>query len=99
MQDQELITIDRFATAAQARVACDYLQAHGVDALMMEQDRLRFNPLRPSRAPGIRVVVRSGDEVSARALLAAVEAQGESGEGHSAGHSEREGESAGLSGC
>ncbi len=74
MQDQDLITVDRFSTAAQARVACDYLRAHGVEALLMEQDRIRFDPLRPTQRPRIRVMVRGEDEATARELLEAVEA-------------------------
>jgi hypothetical protein len=70
----DLTAVARFASAAEARVACDYLSAHGVEALVMEQDRLRFDPLRPGKTPGVRVMVRASDESAARELLAAVEA-------------------------
>lgn len=75
MQEQELTIVDRFSTVAQARVACDYLRAHGVDALLMEGDRIRFNPLRASERSGVRVMVRSADHQTASELLALVEAE------------------------
>jgi hypothetical protein len=73
MQKEELITVARFASSAEAQVARDYLVAHGVDALWMEQDQLRFDPLRPGETPGVRVLVREEDEEAARQLLAATQ--------------------------
>ena len=71
MPMEPLVTVARFTSHPEARVAADYLQAYGVMAHVLEQDRLRFDPLRPGHLPGVRVQVRSDQEAEARALLEA----------------------------
>lgn len=71
---EPLVTAARFDSFAEAEIARTALAASGIEALVMTQDQLRFDPLRPATNPGVRLQVRARDLAAAVELIDAAKA-------------------------